>query len=181
MKKTMYLLVAAFVMFWTLTAYAADAAPTMQDMLTPPVSPVVILPPLPPTEADVIAIFPNAAKVDGVGVYLFRAQSVGVGPSYTVARLWKLVDADIQFASITKGGSYVGVAGSVNFVDLVRQAGQTPPDLMITFNPSIGLTGGWVTGIAGKTQSGWDGGLRAKFVNLDTAKVWAAARGLLGL
>ena len=125
-----------------------------------------------PTEAQVVELFPNAAKVDGVAVYLFAAKSLGVGPSYSVAKIANLVSADVQFATITKGGSYFGVGVSAQIVDIIRKFGREPLDAVITFNPSIGVTGGWRTGM-NDIPDGIDGGIRANVLNVDLAKMAA--------
>jgi hypothetical protein len=126
--------------------------------------------PVMPTENDVVSLFPEATKFDGVGVYLFVAKDVGFGPSYTVARFLNLVNLDIQFASMSKGGSYVGGAGSVAIVDVLKKFGKNPPDMVLAFGPAVGLTGGYRTSI-GDIKSGFDGGIQVKILKIDTAKL----------
>ena len=136
----------------------ADNIPTAVNLA---VAPAVSL----PTEADIVQLFPNAAKVDGVATYLFIAKSVAIGPSYTIVKLYNLVNGDIQFASITKGGSYIGAGLSAEFVDIIKKFGRDP-----AFNPSIGITGGYRTSV-GELKAGFDGGIRAKILNVDTDKL----------
>jgi len=123
-----------------------------------------------PTEEDVVQLFPNAAKVDGVGTYLFIAKSVAIGPSYTIVKFYNLINGDIQFATITKGGSYFGGGLSAEFVDIIKKLGRNPADLIVAFNPSIGITGGYRTSV-GAIKAGFDGGIRAKILNVDTDKL----------
>lgn len=125
-----------------------------------------------PTEEDIIELFPNAAKVDGVGTYLFTAKSVAVGPSYTIVRFYNLVNGDISFASIAKGGSYVGAGASTYFADIVKKFGRDPADILIAFNPSVGVTVGYRSSV-GDIKAGVDGGIQVKLLNVDTAKIAA--------
>ena len=129
-----------------------------------------------PSENEIVTLFPNAAKVDGVAVYLFGAKTVGIGPSYTVAKFVDLVNADVQFATTSEGGSFFGLGASVTIVDIMKKVGKTTPDMLITFNPSIGITGGYRSSTP-NTGAGWDGGIRANILNVDMAKV----AGWLGL
>lgn len=158
MKKFLLVLMMCLVMFaglqfggWGGSAYAAD--------------------PVLPTEADVVQLFPNAAKIDGKGIYLFGAKSAAIGPSYSIIKVYDLITGDIQFAELMRagGGSYFGVGASMTFSDLLKKLGKNPPEMILVFDPSLGVTGGLsTTPIDGRK---WDGGISFKIMHVDTAKL----------
>ena len=124
----------------------------------------------PPTQADILQLFPNAARIDGEAIYLFRVKDVGIGPAYTLGKIYGLVSIDAQFASMLKGGSFVGASANVMISDLLLKLNQTPNATLLNFNPSIGFTGGYLSGM-GKVKSGFDGGIVVNVLNIDMAKV----------
>jgi hypothetical protein len=131
------------------------------------------------TENEIISIFPNATKVNGVAVYLFNAKDIGVGAEYQIVRIENVANIDVQFASLSKGGSYVGPAVEVSFCDVMTKLGKTCSGSVATINPSLGMTVGYQTGSA-NTNKNWDYGIRVGLLNVDLTKVVTTVSSFLG-
>ena len=126
-----------------------------------------------PAETDVIQLFPNASKIDGKGIYLFGAKAVGVGPGYSIVKVFDLITGDIQFATMLNGsGSYFGIGASVTLVDVLKKIGKNPPDMIVVFDPNIGIVAGYISDPVKKGKD-VDGGISFKLLHVDTAKLAA--------
>jgi hypothetical protein len=150
--------------FGLVTASAEEAAPEAPAVVE---TPAVVEA---PASEPAVALLPNS-QVQGNAIYLFRAGSLAFGPAIDLAKFGGIVSLQLTFAEIQKKdeGNFLGFAGTVKAVDLIKKLGGNPNDILITVNPSAGFTAGIKVGDA-TAKKDWDAGIIVNVINLDLAK-----------